>query len=67
MKPKISKDPLYQLLREGKVEGFNERKAAGETPDLSNCDFRNVDLRGLDAEGLDFRGCYFSSGRPAWT
>ena len=59
MRPNISTDPMYQLLREGKVQDFNKRKALGETMDLTNCDFRNLDLRGLDAQGLDLRGSYF--------
>ncbi len=58
-KPQIKSDPLYILLREGKVEEFNKRKSAGESPDLKACDFRNVDLRGIDASGLDFSDCYF--------
>lgn len=29
-KPQIKQDPLYQLLREGKVDEFNQRMAAGE-------------------------------------
>ena len=58
-KPQIKDDPLYLLLREGKIEEFNKRKAAGESCDLRACDFRNVDLRGIDASGLDFSDCYF--------
>lgn len=59
-KPRIKlDDPLYQLLRVGKVDEFNQRKARGESTDLSNCDFRGADLCGLDAAGLDFSGCYF--------
>ncbi len=52
-------EPMYQLLREGKVAEFNDRKDLGETIDLSYCDFRTVDLRGINAQGLDFRGSYF--------
>jgi len=52
-------DPLYKLLREGRVKDFNERKKLGEKIDLRDCDFRGLDLRGLDAHGLDLRGCYF--------
>ena len=52
-------DPLYRLLREGKVDEFNEQVARGTEMDLVNCDFRGVDMRGLLADGLDFRGCYF--------
>jgi len=57
--PKIKTDPLYRLLREGKVSAFNEEKARGKRCDLTNCDFRGLDLRGLDTSGLDLSGCYF--------
>lgn len=58
-KPQRKNDPLYLLLREGAVEAFNKRKAAGEPCDLAGCDFRHVDLRGIDASGLDLSDCYF--------
>jgi uncharacterized protein YjbI with pentapeptide repeats len=54
-----SSDPLYKLLREGRIKDFNERKKLGEKIDLRDCDFRGLDLRGLDTSGLDFSGCYF--------
>lgn len=57
--PIIKKDPMYQLLREGKVEEFNRHKQKGHQCDLTNCDFRAIDLTGLDASGLDMSGCYF--------
>lgn len=57
--PAIKPDPLYQLLREGKVEEFNSRHAAGEQCDLTGADFRGLDLRGLIADGLDLSDCYF--------
>lgn len=57
--PKIKADPLYQLLREGRVDAFNQEKARGKTCDLTHCDFRSIDLRGLDTTGLDFSGSYF--------
>lgn len=57
--PQIKKDPLYQLLREEKIEKFNAYKAKGKTCDLTNCDFRGLNLQGLDAKGLDFSGSYF--------
>lgn len=57
--PVISDDPLYQMLRDDKVEEFNERRAAGVTPDLTGLDFRGLDLRGLDASGLDMSNGYF--------
>ena len=58
-RPQIKDDPLYRLLREGDVEGFNRRRAAGESCDLLGCDFRTLDLRELDARGLDLRNGYF--------
>lgn len=57
--PKIKADPLYRLLREGRVSVFNEEKARGKTCDLTHCDFRGLDLRGWDADGLDLSGGYF--------
>lgn len=57
--PKIKSDPLYRLLREGRVPSFNEEKARGKTCDLTHCDFRGIDLRELDAAGLDLSHCYF--------
>lgn len=58
-KPIISDDPLYLLLRDGKVAEFNKRIAAGEKAVLSCCDFRHTDLRGLEAKGIDFSNAYF--------
>lgn len=58
-KLRISNDPMYLLLREGKIKEFNVRKAAGEKCDLRACDLRGLDLRGWDAAGLDLRDCYF--------
>ncbi len=55
----LSEDPMFVLLTEGMVDEFNKRKAAGETCDLSNCDFRGCDLRNMDASGLDMSNCYF--------
>jgi len=57
--PEIKDDELYRLLREGKVEEFNTRRASGETCNLSGADFRSVDLTKLNAEGLDLSNCYF--------
>ena len=57
--PVIKDNDMYRLLREGKVDEFNSRKANGETCDLSGADFRSVDLTGIDADGLDFSNSYF--------
>lgn len=59
VEPIISNDPLYLLLREGKVAEFNQRVAVGEIVDLRGYDFRHVDLKGLVADRLDFSDCYF--------
>ncbi|MCW8889336.1 MAG: pentapeptide repeat-containing protein [Sedimenticola sp.] len=56
--PTIKDDPLYQLLREGKVEQFNQQHRSGEPCDLRGTDLRSVDLRKLDARNLDLRDCY---------
>lgn len=55
---RITKDPMYLLLREGCITEFNAKRAAGDQVDLCNCDLRNLDLRGLNVEGLDLSGCY---------
>lgn len=57
--PIISDDPLYRLLRDGEVDEFNQRMAAGEQADLTGCDFRHLNLQGLNASGLDFSNSYF--------
>jgi uncharacterized protein YjbI with pentapeptide repeats len=57
--PVISDNPLYRLLREGKIDEFNQRVAAGEQVDLTSCDFRHLNLQGLQAKGLDFSNSYF--------
>ncbi len=61
--PAISNDPMYQLLREGKIEEFNAKKQSGEYCNLKGCDFCSLDLRGIDAVGLDFRGGLISARR----
>ena len=58
-KPVVSDDPLYLLLKDGRVGEFNRRKAAGEVPDLCCCDFSGMDLRGMDAEGLNLQQSVF--------
>ena len=59
MGPENKSDPLYQLLRDNKVQEFNRRRAAGESCDLANGDFRGCDLRGLEVAGLNLSGAYF--------
>lgn len=57
--PVISDDPIYRLLREGKIDEFNQRIAAGEKVDLTGCDFRHLNLQGINTKGLDFSNSYF--------
>lgn len=57
--PIISNDPLYRLLRDGKVAEFNQRVASGEAAEVAGCDFRHVNLQGLVTDGLDFSNSYF--------
>ena len=54
-----SDDPLYLLLRDGKIREFNGLYTRNKTADLTHCDFRHADLRGIDADGIDFSHCYF--------
>lgn len=58
-KPEIKQDPMYQLLRQGKIDDFNTLKAHGQKIDLTACDLRGLDLRGIDAGGIDFSNSYF--------
>jgi uncharacterized protein YjbI with pentapeptide repeats len=59
MSPKISQDPMYQLIRDENVEQFNKEKSEGKVCDLTECDFKGFDLRNLDVSGLDFTDAYF--------
>ncbi len=56
--PEVKKDPMYMLLKEGRVDEFNRRRAAGESCDLRSADLRGTDLRGLDARDLDLSNTY---------
>lgn len=56
--PEVKMDPMYQLLKEGRVEEFNRRRSEGEPCELSNADLRGADLRGLDARDLDLTNTY---------
>ena len=56
---RFPEDPFYQLLREEKIEEFNQQRVGKTAIDFHDCDFRGLDLRGLNAAGIDFSGCYF--------
>ncbi len=57
--PKILKDCLYQLIRESKVEEFNELRKNEENISFVNGNFRGVDLRHFNLKGIDFSNSYF--------
>ncbi len=58
-RPHFKDNPLYLLLREGRVDEFNRRHQAGDALDMTHADFRHIDLRGIHADGIDFSHCYF--------
>ena len=57
--PRISQDPMYQILRGENVQEFNARRAEGAQCDMRGVDLRGLDLRNLNADGLDFTDAYF--------
>lgn len=57
--PILSNDPLYQMLRNDDVEGFNQARQTGAPCDLRGCDLRGLDLRGINVSGLDLTDAYF--------
>ncbi len=58
-KPVIKQDPLYQLLRNEDIKGFNEQRDQLDTAELRSGDYRGRDLRNMNADGLDFSNSYF--------
>ncbi|ABR80789.1 TPA: pentapeptide repeat-containing protein [Pseudomonas aeruginosa] len=57
--PRQLDSPLYQLLHDEDIEGFNQQKPADGWIDLAGGDFRGLDLRLLDAARVDFSDAYF--------
>ena len=58
-RPKRNDDEMSMLLREDRIEEFNDRWAKGERCQLTGMDFRGLDLRKLNVEGMDFSNSYF--------
>ncbi len=58
-KPYIKQDPLYQLLRNEDIKGFNEQRDQTDSSELRSGDYRGRDLRNMNAKGLDFSNSYF--------
>ncbi len=57
--PRQLDHPLYHLLHNDDVQGFNAQKPKGVEVDLSGGDFRGLDLRNLDTESINFTDAYF--------
>lgn len=57
--PRQLDSPLYRLLHDEDIAGFNAGKPREGAVDLSGGDFRGLDLRALDAHGIDFSDAYF--------
>ena len=57
--PTIPDDPIYQLLRQEKVDEFNNQRETSDLSHLKGCDYRGLDLRKLNADGLDLTDAYF--------
>ncbi|MGY4533240.1 uncharacterized protein YjbI with pentapeptide repeats [Pseudomonas sp. TE3786] len=58
-KPLQLDSPLYTLLHNEDITGFNALKAQGGDTNLTDGDFRGLDLRQLDADGVNFTNGYF--------
>ncbi|MDC4227828.1 MAG: hypothetical protein MPW15_27275 [Candidatus Manganitrophus sp.] len=55
-----NRDPLYRLLREGRIDEFNARKRKGEKMDLTDSDLGGLDLREVDLKGSISAAAIFS-------
>ncbi len=49
--PIISDDPLYQLLRNADITGFNQARSEGKSCNLLGCDLTGLDLRRMIIKG----------------
>ena len=52
--PRQLDNPLYRLIRNEDIKGFNAQKAKDGPIDLCNGDFRGLDLRNLDVSRVLF-------------
>lgn len=57
--PRQLDNPLYRLIRNEDIKGFNAQKAKDGPIDLCNGDFRGLDLRNLDVSRVLFTDAYF--------
>ena len=57
--PQFLDNEMFALLREDRVEEFNQRIEAGEPPpNLNGANLRGCDLRGLKTAGMDLGNAY---------
>jgi uncharacterized protein YjbI with pentapeptide repeats len=61
MIPEHSTDPLYLLLSNEDIAGFNAKCNELDTASLRGKHYRGLDLRGMNADGLDLSDSYFRS------
>ena len=59
--PKLLDTPLYSLLHNDNIRGFNQERPKDGAIDMRGGDFRGLDLRELNATGVDFTDAYFRS------
>lgn len=59
MWPEICNDPLYVLLRDEDIKGFNDKKSTLDNSHLQGKNYRGLDLRNMNADGLDLSNAYF--------
>lgn len=57
--PRQLDHPLYRLLHNDDIKGFNTQKPKDGEVDLSGGDFRGLDLRNMDTESVNFTDAYF--------
>ncbi len=58
-KPKMLDDEMFQLLRMGEIEKFNEKRDVSVEYDVSGADLSRIDLRGLITDNINFEDTYF--------
>ncbi|MBL1142578.1 MAG: pentapeptide repeat-containing protein [Proteobacteria bacterium] len=57
--PKVLDDEMYQLLRMGEIDEFNEKRDISVEYDLSGSDLSRIDIRGLIVDNINFEDAYF--------
>lgn len=57
--PRQLDTPLYTLLHNEDIQGFNASRPTDQPVDLTGGDFRGLDLRLLDASRINFSNAYF--------